>query len=42
MLEIKVPASENVYPMIPAGKAVTDMIGVVTLDENGNKIEKGE
>ena len=42
VLEIKVPASENVYPMIPAGKAVTDMIGVVTLDENGNKIEKGE
>ena len=42
VLEVKIPASENVYPMIPAGKAVTDMIGVVTLDENGNKIEKGE
>ncbi len=40
MLHVKIPASENVYPMIPGGKAVTDMIGAVVLDEDGNKIEK--
>ncbi len=40
MLHVKIPASENVYPMIPGGKAVTDMIGAVILDEDGNKIEK--
>ena len=42
LLEVVIPETENVYPMIPAGKAVTDMIGAVTLDENGNKIEEGE
>ena len=42
LLDVVIPVSENVYPMIPAGKAVTDMIGAVTLDENGNKIEEGE
>lgn len=41
VLHVKIPASENVYPMIPGGKAVTDMIGAVVLDADGNKIEKG-
>ena len=40
LLHVKIPASENVYPMIPGGKAVTDMIGAVVLDADGNKIEK--
>lgn len=42
LLHVKIPASENVYPMIPGGKAVTDMIGAVKLDDNGNKVEEDQ
>lgn len=42
VLEVKIPASENVYPMIPAGASAADMLGVVVLDEDGNVIEGEE
>ncbi len=35
-LEVMIPATENVYPMVPAGAALIDMIGVAQLDEEGN------
>lgn len=40
VLEIKIPASENVYPMIPGGGTVSDMLGVVTLGEDGMPLAK--
>ena len=35
LLQVIVPASENVFPMVPAGGAISDPIGVVHFDKNG-------
>ena len=40
LLQVHIPASENVYPMVPAGGVIDKQIGVVTLDENGDPVEK--
>ena len=42
LLEVVIPANENVYPMVPAGGALADMFGYVTLDEDGNKVSQKE
>ena len=40
LLQVIVPSSENVYPMVPAGGTLTGMIGVVELGEDGKPVEK--
>ena len=40
LLEVVIPADENVFPMVPAGGTLTGQIGVVKLDESGHPIEK--
>ena len=35
LLQVIVPASENVFPMVPAGGAISEPIGVVHFDKNG-------
>ncbi|MCD8200287.1 MAG: biosynthetic-type acetolactate synthase large subunit [Coriobacteriaceae bacterium] len=38
LLEVKIPASENVYPMVAPGAALIDMLGVATVDKDGNAV----
>lgn len=40
LLEVVIPADENVFPMVPAGGTLTGQIGVVKLDESGRPVEK--
>ena len=40
LLEVVIPADENVFPMVPAGGTLTGQIGVVKLDESGHPVEK--
>ena len=40
LLQVIVPSSENVYPMVPAGGTLTGMIGVVELGDDGKPVEK--
>ena len=41
LLDVTIPASENVYPMMPAGGTLTGLIGVVQLDADGKPVEGG-
>jgi acetolactate synthase-1/2/3 large subunit len=42
LLEVDIPAEENVFPMMPAGGKLSGQIGVVHLDKDGNPIDKKE
>ena len=42
LLEVAIPADEDVYPMVPAGGALSDMFGYVKLDDQGYLIERKE
>ena len=42
LLQVIIPASENVYPMVPAGGAIAEPLGVVTLGADGTPVEEGE
>lgn len=42
LLQVIIPASENVYPMVPAGGVLTGQIGVVKLGEDGQPVGNGE
>ena len=39
LLDVVIPASENVYPMMPAGGTLTGLIGVMKLDADGKPVE---
>ena len=39
LLDVVIPADENVYPMMPAGGTLTGLIGVVKLGEDGKPAE---
>ena len=39
LLEVLIPEMDNVYPMVPAGGALADMFGYVTLDADGTVVD---
>ncbi len=39
LLEVIVPETENVFPMMPAGGTLSGQIGLVHLDKDGNRID---
>ena len=41
LLDVIIPAGENVYPMMPAGGTLSGLLGVVQIDENGNIMSTG-
>lgn len=42
LLEVQIPAGEDVFPMVPAGGGLSDMFGYVKLDANGKVVEHKE